>query len=293
VTKIPLLRVGRIPYANLHPIFHVLAARFPQEGVRFVEGTPAALNRRLRAGRLDVSPSSSIEYAKHPDRYLLCPDISISSRRKVMSVVLLSRDPLRALPDGPIAVPASSDTSVVLLEILLRESLGKRNRLVRTTSPPHAALRRFPAVLSIGDEAIRAVLDGAAPHMTDLGAWWRRETGFSFVFALWIVSAGSMPAKGEAVRRFARTLLAAKREAKAAIRVATPADIGPAWIPPAFRTAYWRNLSYDLGREEEGLLLFFRLARKIGRIPAVPSLRFLDLQPGRSLFPAGTTPLIL
>jgi chorismate dehydratase len=277
VKTIPLLRVGRIPYANLHPIYHVLAARSPLEGTRFVEGTPAALNRKLRTGRLDVSPSSSIEYAKRPDRYLLCPDISISSRRKVMSVVLLSRDPLRALPDGPIAVSASSDTSIVLLDILLRESLGKRSRLVRTASPPHTVLRRFPAVLSIGDEAIRAVLNGVAPHVTDLGAWWRRETGLPFVFALWIVSAESLPAKGDAVRRFARSLLAAKRVAKAAIRIAPPADIGPAWIPPAFRAAYWRNLSYDLGREVEGLLLFFRLARKIGRIPAVPSLRYLDL----------------
>lgn len=277
MTTTPLLRVGRIPYANLHPIFHALDMRPPPAAVRFVEGTPAALNRKLRAGRLDLSPSSSIEYATAPGRYLLCPDISVASRRKVMSVVLLSRDPLRRLPDGPIAVTASSDTSVVLLDILLRESLGKRRRFVRTSAPPAADLSRYPAVLAIGDEAIRAVLDGTAPHVTDLGAWWRRETGLPFVFALWIVSAASLPAKGEAIRSFARALLAAKRQARAWIRAATPADIGPAWIPPAFRAAYWRNLSYDLGREADGLRLFFRLARRIGRIPAVPRIRFLDL----------------
>jgi len=87
------LRVGRIPYANLAPIFHALTTHFSLEGVRFVAGTPSELNRKLRAGRLDISPSSSIEYGKHPDRYLLCPDISISSRSKVMSVLLLSNGP--------------------------------------------------------------------------------------------------------------------------------------------------------------------------------------------------------
>src|SRR4030042_876057 len=152
----PSLRVGRIPYANLVPIFHALTTHFSLEDVRFVSGSPSGLNRMLRAGRLDISPSSSIEYAKHPDRYLLCPDISVSSRSKVMSVVLLSNEPLKNLPDGPIAVTRASDTSVVLLEILLGESLGKRNRLVRTEFPPGKALRHYPAYLAIGDEALQA-----------------------------------------------------------------------------------------------------------------------------------------
>ena len=52
---------------------------------------------------------------------------------------------------------------------------------------------------------------------------------------------------------------------------------GPAWIPRKFLKEYWRNLSYDLAAEREGLMLFFRLAAKIGRIPAAPPLRFLDL----------------
>ena len=42
-----------------------------------------------------------------------------------MSVLLLSNGPLRRLPPDPIAVTGSSDTSILLLEILLRESLGR------------------------------------------------------------------------------------------------------------------------------------------------------------------------
>lgn len=273
----PSLRVGRIPYANLVPIFHALTTHFSLEDVRFVSGTPSELNRKLRSGRLDISPSSSIEYAKHPDRYLLCPDISIASRSKVMSVLLLSNDPLSRIPDGPIAVTRASDTSVVLLEILLRESLGKRNRLLRTAFPPGKALRHYPAYLAIGDEALQARISGTAKHVTDLGEWWRRETGTPFVFALWIVSREALPRRREALLGFARTLLTAKRIARESLTRPEHLLIGPDWMPKEMRTAYWRNLSYDLKEEKQGLVKFYRLAKKIGRIPSAPPLRFLEL----------------
>ena len=277
MTGDPKLRVGKIPYLNLLPIFRALETGFPVEYVRFVLGHPSELNRKLRAGELDISPSSSIEYGKHPERYLLCPDVSISCRPKVMSVFLFSHRPVADLPGDPIAVSGRSDTSVILLEILLREFLGKRNRLLRTFLPPEEALRRHPAYLAIGDEAIRASLSGVADHVTDLGEWWNRETGTPFVFALWIVSRDSLQDRGKDLRRFARTLILAKKIARDKFMRERNSIPGTEWVPRGFLSEYWRNLSYDLAGETEGLGTFFRLAEKIGRIPAAPSLRFLDL----------------
>ncbi len=195
-----------------------------------------------------------------------------------MSILLLSDAPVKTLSDEPIAVTGASDTSVVLLEILLREFAGKRNRLVRTDLDPGEALRRYPAFLAIGDQAIRASLLGTARRATDLGAWWRRETGTPFVFALWIATRAAARDRGEPLRRFARTLLSAKAAARAEMdRRGDRFLAGPAWIPRRFLKEYWRNLSYDLDGEQEGLRLFFRLAARIGRVPAAPSLRFLDL----------------
>lgn len=278
MTAKPIIRVGRIPFLNLLPIFRALETHLPAEHVRFVSGHPSELNRKLRAGKLDISPSSSIEYGKFPGRYLLCPDISISSRSKVMSVLLFSHRPVSDLPGDPIAVTNDSDTSVALLEILLREFLGKRNRLVRTSLSVGEALLRYPAYLAIGDEAIRGSLSGAAAHVTDLGEWWNRETGAPFVFALWIVPRDALRVGRERhLRRFARTLLSAKVVAREEMDREDNRIIGPEWIPRDFLSEYWRNLSYDLSAETEGLERFFRLASKIGRIPSVPPLRFLDL----------------
>ena len=278
MSRVAPLRVGKIPYTNLFPIFRILEDRLLSGEVHIVTGHPADLNRMLREGRLDISPSSSIEYALSPGSYRLCPGISVASRERVMSVVLLSNMPLSSLPDEPVAVTGRSDTSNVLLEILLRESLGKRNALVRTSLPPSEALLRHPAYLAIGDEAIRSTLEGTAPHVTDLGEWWHRETGTPFVFALWIVSRTATRGREDSVLSFARTLLDAKRDALAEIGSGGDGiPPGPSWIPADFLREYWRNLSYDLDGELEGLERFFRLAHGIGRIPAVPALDFLEL----------------
>jgi len=164
-----------------------------------------------------------------------------------MSVLLLSNEPLRRLPPDPIAVTGSSDTSITLLEILLRESLGRTNLLVRTELPAREALRRYPAHLVIGDEAIRAAVDGVAPHVTDLGAWWRRETGKPFVFALWIAARRTWEDRREPLSRFSAALLDAKRTAQASI---PPGGIPRGGAPtgsPRLPGRLLRCLSYDLG----------------------------------------------
>jgi chorismate dehydratase len=277
------LRVGRIPYANLLPIFHGLATGGIPGGVSFIEGHPSELNRKLREGELDLSPSSSIEYAAHPDRYLVFPGISVASKHRVMSVLLLSNEPLRDLSPEPISVTGNSDTSVALLEILLREALGRRNLLVRTELPAREALRRHPAHLVIGDEAIRASVDAVAHHVTDLGEWWWRETGKPFVFSLWIASRNAWERRRDSMSRFSAALLEAKRAAQGSIRHGEYPWGVPDWIPPAFLDAYWNSLSYDLEEEAGGLSLFYELAAKIGRIPTAPPLRFLEIGQGNNV----------
>ena len=86
---------------------------------KLVEGIPTELNRLLYEGKVDVSPSSSIEYAMNPGRYLLLPNLSITSKNKVMSILLESKVPIEELNKKVVALTTASATSVVLLRILL------------------------------------------------------------------------------------------------------------------------------------------------------------------------------
>ena len=274
------LRIGHIPYANLVPIFHSLRDACTKVDASFIDGHPSELNILLRSGKLDISPNSSIEYAAAPDQYLVCPGISIAARTRVMSVLLLSNMPLPELPDEPIAVTTASDTSVALLDILLAESRGRRSTLKRTDLPPEKALQKYPAYLSIGDEALRASVGRVASHITDLGEWWKAETGKPFVFSLWIASRKSWegPQK-EPLSRFSAALLESKQIAKESILNGQYPWGGPEWMSAKLREEYWHCLSYDLDEELEGLTLFYRLAEKYGVIPFAPELRFLEPTP--------------
>ena len=68
------LRLGRISYANMAPVFYDLAG----SDVEQVPGVPTDLNRRLIAGEIDVAPISSIEYARNADKLRLLPELCVS-----------------------------------------------------------------------------------------------------------------------------------------------------------------------------------------------------------------------
>src|SRR5690606_38346760 len=89
-----------------------------------IEGVPSTLNRMLAVREIDVAPSSSIEYALHPETYRILPDLVIGSRGAVHSIILVAdREPNR-LDRRVEALPTASATSVVLLKILLRTRWG-------------------------------------------------------------------------------------------------------------------------------------------------------------------------
>ena len=84
-----MIRLGRIAYVNMAPVFYRLEA-----DVEEVVGVPTELNRQLIAGELDVAPISSIEWARNADRLRLLPRLCVSSEGAVESIQLISKTPL-------------------------------------------------------------------------------------------------------------------------------------------------------------------------------------------------------
>src|SRR6059036_305074 len=110
-----MIRLGRISYVNMAPVFHRLDAE-----VEEVTGVPTDLNQRLLDGEIDVAPISSIEYARHADRLRLLPRLCVSSQGAVDSIQLVSRKPLEQV--RVVAVTPESATSVALTRVLLPEA---------------------------------------------------------------------------------------------------------------------------------------------------------------------------
>jgi chorismate dehydratase len=273
-----MLRIGEISYLNCTPIFTVLRNQFNDPGYDFVTGTPAELNARLRRGEIDLCPSSSIEYARNPESYLILPDLSISSIGSVKSVLLFSPIPIEQLDGASIAITGESETSVVLLKILLSRRYSFTNSFHAAEGSTKSLSRADTPLLLIGDNALRASVSGQGCYIYDLGELWHQFTGTPFVFALWLLREEVARTSGATAAMICERLAASKRIAMQSYRsIAESTKIN--WTNTDFLINYWNMISYDLTPSHiEGLKLFYRFAAEISLVDIAPPLRFFDYQ---------------
>ena len=269
-----MLKIGQIDYANCTPLFQVLRDRFPCSGYEFVTGVPAELNRMLLNGEVDVCPSSSIEYAYHPDRYKILPQLSISSIGAVASVLLFSNVPVEQLDGCKILLSAESATSVNLLKILLGQRFGCSCDF--EVAPPGATVAGSDsaALLLIGDSALRYSSGKSDLFVYDLGEMWYEWTGLPFVFALWLCRVEV--AETVKLRRLAGRLIQAKELVPGCLEQLALSSKEAGWMGKDRLLSYWRdNISYDLDdRAQAGLVLYFTKCFEFGLIEAVPVIDF-------------------
>lgn len=273
-----MLRIGQIEYANCTPLFHLLKERFPCAGYEFIPGVPAELNRLLASAEIDVCPCSSIEYAHHADRYLILPQLSISSRGAVASVLLFSRCPIEALGGQTILLSSESATSVNLLKILMRQRYGCSCRYEMTHQAITPALQNAPALLLIGDAALRASQSVSKDlQVYDLGLLWYEWTGLPFVFALWLCrrELGQSPL----LKTLARTLIQAKDYVPSCYAKLADTVKESGWMGRERLLTYWRdNISYQLDESNlSGLMTFYKKCQQCGLLQRVPELHFTEL----------------
>lgn len=271
-----MLCVGEISYLNCTPLFTSLRKNFQDSDYRFIVGHPSELNGRLRSGEIDLCPSSSIEYAQNPDLYLILPDLSISSKGPVGSVLLFSRVPIARLDGASIGLTGESETSVILLKILLSLQFSFANSYCKIEPSEQNLYQEHDAILLIGDKALTAAAKGTGGHVYDLGALWQEFTGLPFVFALWLLRADALGESADVVALLHERLVLSKRvaiESLAEIAATLKQNI---WTNSSFLINYWNIISYDLTDEHiKGLKLFYHYAAVCGFIESEPELRML------------------
>ena len=248
-----MIRLGRISYVNMAPVFFGLDAP-----VEEVVGVPTELNNLLLEGGVDLAPISSIAYARNADELRLLPRLCVSSEGAIDSIQLVSRTPPERVRS--IAVTPESATSVVLARVLFPDA-------------EQVPLdEEAEATLLIGDAALRSAFEDPAPHY-DLGRLWTERTALPMVFAVWACP-DPVPA---GVAELEDALVASVRLARTEPeRLAYEAGVRYGY-PAGFLARYFDKLRYSFGpRERAGLHMFFELAREVGELDEIPQLRFVD-----------------
>lgn len=258
------LRIGRINYLNLFPIFKSLEEDRYKPDYQIIDGVPSRLNKLLREGVIDISPSSSIEYLRHRDMYEIIEGHSISSFGTIGSILLFSGIPIEKLNGRTILTSSQSETSVVLLDIILRKFYGHDVTLIPSEIAIPDALGTGHALLLIGDDALivrKKLSDSSPSYIYDLGDIWFKNTGLPFVFALWIVRKDSLREKGQQIQAFKSSLDRAKSKALSNLEQLASQNYLQGILSKEEILSYWKQISFDLGSEHiKGLELFASLA---------------------------------
>ena len=275
----PPLRMGRISFLNVLPIYHPLEAGIIPHEYELVSGPPALLNTMMGRGELQVSSCSCFEYAREPERYYLVEDLSIGSPGAVMSVLLLSKVPVAELEGEKICISGESHTSVALLRLLLRDRFGISARLV-TGKVTHALNSATPpkAFLAIGDEALRLRNHPDYPYRLDMADAWRDWTGLPFIFGLWVVSRdaadrGLFNSDPGALLRQGRDWGMAHMDV-----ILDLTAHGCPLSREELEVYYTKGLTFTLrGDEVKGLQLFYEKLAQAGMIARAPELVFFSM----------------
>lgn len=265
-----MLKIGKIQYANLYPIFYALEREADPSLFRFIQGVPSEINRLLREGSVDISPSSSIEYLRRPGQYTLINGHSISSYGAIESILLFSTVPIEELGGRTVLASSQSETSTALLRIILKKFYGLDTEILVSGMELNKGLQEYPAYLLIGDDALREAInlktrmndrtlassrDHCVIFVYDLGKIWYEHTGLPFVFALWIAMRECCGT--DEFSRFVEFLDRAKGYALTHLRDIAKESPYASMLGFEGLVRYWKIISYDFEENHRmGLELF-------------------------------------
>ncbi|MGA2402574.1 MAG: menaquinone biosynthesis protein [Syntrophobacteraceae bacterium] len=268
------LRLGRIDFLNVLPVYYALEYGIIRNPFAIVPGVPSELNQLCASGALDISPVSSVEYARRAGLYYIVPDLSISSAGRVMSVLLLSRKPVEQLSGKTVLASSQSHTAVLLLKVLCRLRYGVNLRLQTGSCSSRLAGGELPdACLAIGDEALRLGRSGLFPHVLDLGAAWFEWTGVPFVYAVWVIRKDTVTEKNGQIPDAIETLLSSKRWGRSNIGRICEQAAKTGLLGLSELEEYYNCLGYDFNEgERRGLAMFYSCLQQTGELEWAPRL---------------------
>ncbi|MFN3814330.1 MAG: menaquinone biosynthesis protein [Aquificaceae bacterium] len=169
-----MVKVGKVKYLNTMPLFY----RWDDPSIELIEGHPSELACKLREGEFQAGIVSSVEYIMNRELYEFVPNISVSSKRRVCSVLFLSKVPIESI--RKVYITPHSLSSKYLSFYIFEEVLKVRPDYVKEKD-------QADCLMLIGDEALTEKKEGKYAYVYDLGEMWYKKNKLPFVFALFIV----------------------------------------------------------------------------------------------------------
>ena len=168
--------IGRVSFINCEPLFHGL-----EDSWNVLPAPPSWLTGHLIRRDCIIAPIPAADYAKHSNDLVLIPDLAISSRGEVGSVLLFGSMDIESMKS--IALPSDSASSVALLQYLITKR-GLNPKYIEMGPDLDSMLGECDGCLLIGDRA----LEGARAHpemvKMDLGSEWNFVSGHPMVFGV-------------------------------------------------------------------------------------------------------------
>jgi chorismate dehydratase len=278
ITEKKNVRVGRIGYINVAPVYYGLEQTKTPSHIRLVSEPPAVLNRMMEQGTIDISPVSSAAYARNHHKWTLLPNHSISAFGKVMSVILASNYPLEELDNRNILLTDESASAADMLKLVLSwKGICPRFETGTVHSSRNATYKEHDALLVIGNQALTGEWNKRFRYTFDLGELWKNMTGLPFVFAVWAVRKPFAQKHPELVIEIAKRFERSKQLGMlhmAEIQETTSRLLN---LDPDCCKTYFNLLNYRLGNFElQGLKTFYKGLSKENVIPGSIKLSFFS-----------------
>jgi chorismate dehydratase len=277
------LRISIVQYVNTAPLVWGFT-HGPLAGKYHLSFTvPSQCAEALRAEEADIAIIPAIEYQRIAGLVVL-PNLGISSKRRVRSLLLVSKKPVTEVES--IALDSSSRSTQALTRILCADAWGIAPEFSEASPDFAEMLEHADAALLIGDPALRLAiaLGGIAKHhergalvvsaatagargtgdlhVYDMVEEWQKNTALPAVLAVWAARADIVTP--EVLRDFAASrdfglshIAEISRVAQRELR-----------LPAATLASYLeRNIDYTLDAENRrGLDHFFSRAAALGLI---------------------------
>lgn len=259
------LKIAASTYLNSAPLIYSFLQGSLKDNCYFLGNTaPARCADLLKENLVDVALIPVIEYQRI-NNICLIPDVSVSAKEFVRSVILVSKYPINKI--NTVALDISSRTSATLVKIILEKFYSIKPNYITSAPNLKNMLNASDSALLIGDPAITVELNNY--HVYDLAQEWRKFTGLPFVFALWAVN--NHWSDKEIDKNYldlTKLFVEAKREGLNNLENIAKEYSHSLNISPVSLLDYLTsNVNYDLDKENlAGLTLFYKLAAEQGLI---------------------------